>query len=87
MAASDATEGSTATAGATAPRTRRARTKKSPWELVKATFDDWLDDDALRLGASLAFYTVWSNRPALRRGHLRGQPGLRTRGRAGPGDR
>jgi membrane protein len=64
MAASDATEGSPATGDAPARRTRRTPTKKrSPWELVKATFNDWLDDDALRLGASLAFYTVWSIGP------------------------
>jgi membrane protein len=40
-----------------------AETKRSPWELVKATFNDWVDDSALRLGASLAFYTVWSIGP------------------------
>jgi membrane protein len=33
--------------------------------LVKTTLNDWLDDDALRLGASLAFYTVWSIGPLL----------------------
>jgi membrane protein len=39
--------------------------EKSPLALVKTTFNDWLDDDALRLGASLAFYTVWSIGPLL----------------------
>ncbi len=38
---------------------------KSRLALVKTTFNDWLDDDALRLGASLAFYTVWSIGPLL----------------------
>jgi|HubBroStandDraft_6_1064221.scaffolds.fasta_scaffold100682_3 membrane protein len=39
--------------------------EKSPRALLKTTFNDWLDDDALRLGASLAFYTVWSIGPLL----------------------
>lgn len=39
------------------------RAKRSPLALLKATLGDWMDDDALRLGASLAFYTVWSIGP------------------------
>jgi membrane protein len=31
--------------------------------LVKQTFNQWLDDNCERLGASLAFYTVWSVGP------------------------
>jgi membrane protein len=48
---------------ARAKATRELRAKRSPLALLKATFGDWLDDDALRLGASLAFYTVWSIGP------------------------
>jgi membrane protein len=44
---------------------RRAKMEKSRLGLAKATFNDWLDDDALRLGASLAFYTLWSIGPLL----------------------
>jgi membrane protein len=39
--------------------------EKSRLGLAKATFSDWLDDEALRLGASLAFYTLWSIGPLL----------------------
>jgi membrane protein len=56
--------------GSTTPRTQgdqeaadELRPKKSPLGLLKATFGDWMDDDALKLGASLAFYTVWSIGP------------------------
>jgi len=43
----------------------KATMERSRLALVKTTFNDWLDDDALRLGASLAFYTVWSIGPLL----------------------
>ncbi|MEO8875441.1 MAG: YhjD/YihY/BrkB family envelope integrity protein, partial [Polyangiaceae bacterium] len=36
---------------------------KSVVALVKRTFNQWLDDNCQRLGASLAFYTVWSVGP------------------------
>jgi membrane protein len=38
---------------------------RSPLALARATFNGWLEDNALRLGASLAFYTVWSIGPLL----------------------
>jgi membrane protein len=37
--------------------------QRSPMLLVKKTFSDWMDDNAMRLGASLSFYTVWSIGP------------------------
>jgi membrane protein len=36
---------------------------RSPFTLVKKTLSDWMDDNAMRLGASLSFYTVWSIGP------------------------
>lgn len=44
-------------------RTDETQPHKSPWALLKTTFNEWMDDNALRLGASLAFYTVWSIGP------------------------
>jgi membrane protein len=38
---------------------------KSYLALARTTLDDWLEDNALRLGASLAFYTLWSIGPLL----------------------
>jgi len=35
------------------------------WELIKETFAEWNDDNAPRLGAALAFYTVLSLAPLL----------------------
>jgi membrane protein len=36
-----------------------------PWELIKQTIDEWLADEAPRLGASLAYYAVFSLAPLL----------------------
>ena len=35
------------------------------WGLLKNTFTDWQEDKAPRLGASLAYYTVFSLAPLL----------------------
>ena len=35
------------------------------WELVKASLSEWLEDNAFRLGAALAYYTVFSLAPLL----------------------
>jgi membrane protein len=35
------------------------------WDLTKATFNDWIDDNVPRLGASLAYYTLFSLAPML----------------------
>ncbi len=35
------------------------------WELVKATLSEWLEDNAFRLAAALAYYTVFSLAPLL----------------------
>lgn len=35
------------------------------WDLTKATFNDWIDDNAPRLGAALAYYTLFSLAPML----------------------
>ena len=41
---------------------RRAR---SWWEMLKMTYEDWSEDKAPRLGAALAYYTVFSLAPLL----------------------
>jgi membrane protein len=38
---------------------------KAPWDLLKTTLSEWIDDDAPRLGAALAFYTFFSLAPIL----------------------
>ena len=35
------------------------------WRLLKAAFDGWWDDRAMRLGSSIAFFTVFSLAPML----------------------
>jgi membrane protein len=35
------------------------------WDLTKITFDRWIDDKCPRLGAALAFYTMFSLAPML----------------------
>ncbi|HTE53415.1 MAG TPA: YihY/virulence factor BrkB family protein [Kofleriaceae bacterium] len=40
------------------------RTRDS-WDLVKATFSEWVDDKASRLAAALAYYTAFSLAPLL----------------------
>ena len=40
-----------------------AKSERSVKALVKKSFNQWLDDNCERLGASLAFYTVWSVGP------------------------
>jgi len=35
------------------------------WELTTATFNDWIDDNVPRLGAALAYYTLFSLAPML----------------------
>jgi membrane protein len=35
------------------------------WDLIKATFNDWIDDKAPRLGAALSYYTLFSLAPVL----------------------
>ena len=37
--------------------------RKAIWSILKQTASDWLDDDASRLAASLAFYTLLSLAP------------------------
>ena len=39
--------------------------EKSPLSLLKETFAAWVADNAMRLAAALAFYTVWSIGPLL----------------------
>jgi membrane protein len=36
-----------------------------PWELIKQTIDEWLADEAPRMGAALAYYAVFSLAPLL----------------------
>jgi len=36
-----------------------------PWELIKETIDEWLADEAPRMGASLAYYALFSLAPLL----------------------
>src|SRR6266702_8790487 len=46
--------------------TRTARTRRNPmWSLVRATVIDWYEDRAQRLGAALAYYTIFALAPGL----------------------
>ncbi|MGH7182063.1 MAG: YhjD/YihY/BrkB family envelope integrity protein, partial [Nitrospiraceae bacterium] len=38
---------------------------KAIWKLLRATYTKWTEDHAQRLGAALAFYTVFSLAPIL----------------------
>ncbi|HYG62220.1 MAG TPA: YihY/virulence factor BrkB family protein [Thermoanaerobaculia bacterium] len=38
---------------------------KTGFEMLKETFQEWKDDDALQLGAALAYYTIFSLAPML----------------------
>ena len=42
-----------------------AMNPQAMWELLKETYTDWSEDKAPRLGASLAYYTVFSLAPLL----------------------
>lgn len=39
--------------------------RREAWGIVKATFNDWIDDKAPRLGAALSYYTLFSLAPTL----------------------
>ncbi len=43
----------------------QALTGNRVFKLLKATFDDWMEDNALRLSAALAYYSVFSIAPLL----------------------
>jgi membrane protein len=38
---------------------------RGPWSLLSATFSDWYEDRAQRLGAALAYYTIFALAPGL----------------------
>src|SRR3954451_15622466 len=38
---------------------------RTVWELISATFEEWIEDKAQRLGAALAYYAVFSLAPLL----------------------
>src|SRR5690349_14152277 len=44
---------------------KEALSTRSWWSLVKQTFRDWTDDKAPRLGAALAYYSIFSLAPLL----------------------
>src|SRR5229473_1084785 len=45
---------------------RTARTRPNPlWSLLRATLLDWYEDRAQRLGAALAYYTIFALAPGL----------------------
>jgi membrane protein len=46
-------------------RTKLDRRAASWWEMLKMTYSDWSEDKAPRLGAALAYYTVFSLAPLL----------------------
>jgi membrane protein len=49
-----------------APRRRSLKTRAvDAWSLVRQAFSDWNDDNVPRLGASLAYYTLFSLAPLL----------------------
>jgi membrane protein len=35
------------------------------WSLLSATFSDWYEDRAQRMGAALAYYTIFALAPSL----------------------
>ena len=41
------------------------KARVTAWELIKATFNEWLEDKAQRLGAALAYYAAFSLAPRL----------------------
>ena len=43
----------------------QALTGNRAFRLLKATFDDWMEDNALRLSAALAYYSIFSIAPLL----------------------
>lgn len=43
----------------------QALTGNRVFKLLKATFDDWMEDNALRLSAALAYYSIFSIAPLL----------------------
>lgn len=49
----------------TARTDRRRLGPKTAWMLAHSTFASWLTDDAQRLAAALAYYTVFSLAPIL----------------------
>jgi len=46
-------------------RSKINRRARSWWEMLKMTYEDWSEDKAPRLGAALAYYTVFSLAPLL----------------------
>jgi hypothetical protein len=42
---------------------------KNTWELLKEAFRHWREDDPFRLGAALAYYTVFSLAPLVPKEH------------------
>jgi membrane protein len=44
---------------------KSGRSATSLWEMLKMTYSDWSEDKATRLGAALAYYTVFSLAPLL----------------------
>ena len=58
----------TLTAAILAPAKNPGHPLRSPrvlWSLLRQTFDEWSEDNALRLGAALAYYTIFSLAPLL----------------------
>ena len=47
------------------PRFSYRKLERLWWALIRTTFESWWNDNCLRLGASLAFYTVFSTAPLL----------------------
>jgi hypothetical protein len=43
----------------------KALTRNRPVRLLKSTFDEWMEDKALRLSAALAYYSIFSIAPLL----------------------
>ena len=47
------------------PMTSKELTGISIWRLLKQTFDNWMEDNCLRLSAALAYYSIFSIAPLL----------------------
>ena len=49
----------------TTPPRRPARNAREAWSLLSSTFSDWYEDRAQRMGAALAYYTIFALTPGL----------------------
>src|SRR5688572_7930878 len=64
-AGADATDGRGGGPGRFLVQNPRVNTRRSLWQILKGTTDNWLDDQASSISAALAFYCAFSLAPLL----------------------